>query len=74
MISYLNCKVRGCHFDCSLRNKIVTVETLAAFREAYEAAEVGDDLLLVISRGGEPQEFTRAKIDASGMVRMRSHP
>jgi S1-C subfamily serine protease len=50
------------------------VDSLAAFREIYEATEIGDDLELTYSHDDEEQSLTRVKVEASGMIRMGSHP
>jgi len=47
------------------------VESLATFREVYEAVAVGDDVSLVVSRDGAERTVTRARIDASDMIRVR---
>jgi S1-C subfamily serine protease len=50
------------------------IDSIAAFREIYEAIEIGGDLNLVYARDGEETSLTRARIDASGMIRMRREP
>ena len=43
-------------------------------RGFYEATEIGDEMELTYSHDGEEQSLTRVKVEASGMIRMGSHP
>jgi S1-C subfamily serine protease len=48
------------------------IDSLAMFREIYEAAEIGDELDLIVSRGDEEINVSRTKEDMSGMMRVRT--